>query len=73
MSNPYSTHHLWNKETLAAWNDMPKQPNGYNCGFVELNRERWRDWHRRTPKHLHHPVMIQEYQNLDRLKAKASG
>ena len=68
MSNPYSPGHLWDKETLLAWQDMPKASSGYNAGFTEANREAWRAWAARTPKHLWHPVMIQEYQNLDRMK-----
>lgn len=71
MSNPYSPAHLWDKETLAAWVDMPKGHNGYNAGFTETNRKAWQDWFRRTPKHLWHPVGLAAYQELDRLKAKS--
>ena len=71
MKNPYGPpFHLWTPEALRAWNDMPKTHNGYNAGFVELNREAWRAWMQRTPKDLWHPVCIQEYQNLDRIKAQ---
>ena len=70
MSNPYSTHHLWSPETLAAWNDMPHDHTGKNMGFTEANRDAWRDWMRRTPKHLWWPAAIDAYAELDRLKAK---
>jgi hypothetical protein len=70
MSNPYSTNHLWSPETLAAYCDMPKDHEGKNLGFVEANREAWKEWMRRTPKHLWHPVCIEEYKKLDFLKGK---
>ena len=69
MSNPYSTAHLWSPETLRAWVDMPKAPSGYNAGFTETNRAAWREWMKRTPKHLWNPVALQTYADLDRLKA----
>ena len=70
MSNPYSTAHLWSPETLAAYEDMPTDSAGKHLGFTEHNREAWRAWMKRTPKELWHPVAIQTYANLDRLKAK---
>ena len=73
MKNPYGPpFHLWTKETHAAWADMPTAPSGYNAGFTEHNRKVWQDWFRRTPKHLWHPVGIEAYAQLDRLKAKAN-
>lgn len=68
MSNPYSTHRLWDKETLAAYVDQPTDIHGKKLGFVEANREAWRAWAARTPKHLWNPVMVQAYQELDRKK-----
>ena len=70
MKNPYGPpFHLWPADTHAAWRDMPKAPSGYSAGFTEHNRKAWQDWHRRTPKHLWHPIALQTYADLDRLKA----
>ena len=73
MSNPYSTKHPWSPETLKAWQDMPKDIHGRNLGFTEGNREAWREWFKRTPKELHHPVAVATYQNLDRMKEMTGG
>ena len=68
-SNPYCTHRLWDAETHAARADMPLI-DGKVAGFTERNRDAWRDWMRRTPKHLWWPAAIDAYAELDRLKAK---
>ena len=70
MTNPYSTAHLWSAETLAAYQDMPTGPNGHTAPFTEHFRQQWRDWFKRTPKHLHHPEATKAYAELDRIKAR---
>ena len=63
-SNPYSTARVWNDETHAAYASMPKH-RGYTAPATEEHREAWRAWFKRTPKHLHHPAVIQAYKELD--------
>lgn len=68
MTNPYSTAHLWSKDVLAAWNDMPHQPNGNNAPATEQYRSAWKAWFERTPRALWHPAVLKAYKELDRVK-----
>lgn len=58
QSNPYSTAHLWDEATLAAYQSMPiTQGHVVSLLFLE-HREAlrmeplWRSWCAKTPKHL---------------------
>lgn len=66
--NPYSTARLWDPDTLAAWESMPKQPNGNTAPATERYREAWKAWFARTPKSLWYPPVLKAYQELDRVK-----
>ena len=65
--NPYSTHRPWPPEVMKAYQSMPIH-NGHIAPYTEQFRHVWREWAKKTPKHLWNPHMVEAYNNLDRQK-----
>ena len=65
--NPYSTRHPWPPEVLQAYQQMPLC-NGHIAPYTEHFRQAWRDWAKKTPRHLWNPHMVDAYNDLDRKK-----
>jgi len=71
--NPYSTAHLWDDETKAAYEAMPKY-NGYTLALdyvkpsdVSSMEQAWREWCKATPRHLW-PLWLKGWPDRKRLK-----
>lgn len=63
-ANPYSTHRLWDAQTLAAYEDMPKDRAGRNYHLhTEAEpwlEEAWRKWCQKWPRELW-PLSVDEH------------
>ena len=74
--NPYSTAHLWDAETKAAYDSMPH----YRGQRVALDyvapkdipgmEDEWRAWCKGTPRHLW-PLWLKGWADRKRLKGLA--
>ena len=76
-SNPYSTAHLWDEATLAAYQSMPTTAQGHVVSLLYLEQREalrmeglWREWCRQTPRHLW-PTWLERWPDHKRVKGWA--